>query len=319
MKKFVNKKDVAKIKKLDLLTYLKNYEPEELVKISRTVYGTQTHSSLQISNGMWHWFARGIGGKSALDYLIKVKEMEFLEAAHYLLDQMSNNPPFKMKVSTKDQYKDFKLPKPSPATHHIRDYLCDERKIDEEIVNYCIQHYNIYQSVHDHDVVFVGYDEQNKPRYASKRSTNSNLKREVYGSNKKFGFMLKPHTQSNTVNVFEGAIDALSYCTVLKMEGVDWHSQYMLSVGGAAKKGSSIEESSIPIALTYFLDEHEIEHINLHLDNDSVGKAATEVIQFHLSDKYQIKDYSLKYKKDINQTLVETITIKLRSDIERRR
>ena len=65
---------------MDLLTYLKNYEPYELVHFSGNTYTTRTHDSLKISNGKWMWWSRGIGGRSALDYLIKVKDYSFLEA-----------------------------------------------------------------------------------------------------------------------------------------------------------------------------------------------------------------------------------------------
>ena len=54
---------------MDLLTYLKNYEPYELVHFSGNTYTTRTHDSLKISNGKWMWWSRGIGGRSALDYL----------------------------------------------------------------------------------------------------------------------------------------------------------------------------------------------------------------------------------------------------------
>ena len=65
---------------MDLLTYLKNYEPSELVHFGGSTYCTRTHDSLKISNGKWCWFSRGIGGKTALDYLIKVREIPFTEA-----------------------------------------------------------------------------------------------------------------------------------------------------------------------------------------------------------------------------------------------
>ena len=64
---------VAKAREMDLLTYLKNYEPHELVHFGGNTYCTREHDSLKISNGKWCWFSRGIGGYSALDYLIKVK------------------------------------------------------------------------------------------------------------------------------------------------------------------------------------------------------------------------------------------------------
>ena len=66
---------VAQAREMDLLTYLRTYEPQELVHFGGGTYCTREHDSLKISNGKWCWFSRGIGGYSALDYLIKVKEM----------------------------------------------------------------------------------------------------------------------------------------------------------------------------------------------------------------------------------------------------
>ena len=40
---------------------------------------------LRISNGKWCWFSQGIGGRSALDYLIKVKGIPFTQAAEIIL------------------------------------------------------------------------------------------------------------------------------------------------------------------------------------------------------------------------------------------
>ena len=42
---------VREVKRMDLLTYLKNYEPYELVHFSGNTYTTRTHDSLKISNG----------------------------------------------------------------------------------------------------------------------------------------------------------------------------------------------------------------------------------------------------------------------------
>ena len=69
---------VQRVKQIDLLTYLKNYEPYELVHFSGNTYTTRSHDSLKISNGKWMWWSRGIGGRSALDYLIKVRGYDFI-------------------------------------------------------------------------------------------------------------------------------------------------------------------------------------------------------------------------------------------------
>lgn len=67
---FIAPELIIQAKQMDLLTYLKNYEPYELVKFSGNTYCTRTHDSLKISNGKWIWWSRGIGGRNALDYLI---------------------------------------------------------------------------------------------------------------------------------------------------------------------------------------------------------------------------------------------------------
>ena len=62
---YIAAEDVAKAKEMDLLTYLRNYEPQELVHVSGNTYCTREHDSLRISNGKWCWFSQGIGGRSA--------------------------------------------------------------------------------------------------------------------------------------------------------------------------------------------------------------------------------------------------------------
>ena len=84
---YFTKEQIAEAKRLDLLTYLQNYNPEELVHESRNSYTTRTHDSLKISNGMWYWFSRGVGGNSALEYLIQVEEYSFTDAVAHILGQ----------------------------------------------------------------------------------------------------------------------------------------------------------------------------------------------------------------------------------------
>ena len=78
---------VQRVKQIDLLTYLKSYEPYELVHFSGHTYTTRSHDSLKISNGKWMWWSRGIGGRSALDYLIKVRGYDFVQAVQTIAEQ----------------------------------------------------------------------------------------------------------------------------------------------------------------------------------------------------------------------------------------
>ena len=63
-------KQMEIVKRMDLLTYMEEAEPNNLVRLSSNEYCTQEHDSLKISNGKWMWWSRGIGGRTALDYLI---------------------------------------------------------------------------------------------------------------------------------------------------------------------------------------------------------------------------------------------------------
>ena len=181
---------IMEAKRMDLLTYLKNYEPHELVRFAGNTYTTRTHDSLKISNGKWMWWSQGIGGKSALDYLVKVKGLSFLEAVETI---MGGNValPIPCSPQAENVPKVLLLPDRSKSNDVITEYLFG-RGIDYEIINYCIQKGLIFESLPYHNVVFVGNDEKGKPRYAAYRATNkSNFKGDASGSDKHYSFRLE--------------------------------------------------------------------------------------------------------------------------------
>ena len=95
---------------MDLLTYLRLYEPENRVKVHWNVYCTREHDSLKISNGKWMWWSRNIGGASALDYLIKVKGISFTEAMGILSSEKGIVPSFFNARNTPAKVKKLLLP-----------------------------------------------------------------------------------------------------------------------------------------------------------------------------------------------------------------
>ena len=111
----VSKEQIERAKEIDLLSYLQQYEPQELKRTGPHEYCTITHDSLKISNGKWHWFSRGIGGKTTLDYLIKVRDMDFVEAVSLLCDGWAA-PAVSFQQANKPEPppKPFELPKPNP-------------------------------------------------------------------------------------------------------------------------------------------------------------------------------------------------------------
>jgi len=81
----VSKEQVELARSVDLLTYLQANEPWELRRSGPNEYRTVSNGSLVISRGLWFWNRGGFGGKSALDYLMKVRGMGFIEAVETVL------------------------------------------------------------------------------------------------------------------------------------------------------------------------------------------------------------------------------------------
>ena len=185
----------------------------------------------------------------------------------------------------------------------ITEYLFG-RGIDYEIITHCIQKGLIFESLPYHNVVFVGKDEKGTPRYAAYRATNnSRLMGDASGSDKHYSFRLEGSNNSE-VHLFECAIDALSYATLIKMNGDDWRKGNLVSLAGVYAPREKIEESKVPAAVEGFLKSHpEIKRIVLHFDNDEVGRKATQAIQIILSDHYEVIDSPPKFGKDFNDFL----------------
>lgn len=311
---------VAKAKEMDLLTYLKNYEPDELVPFARGTYMTRTHDSLKISNGMWYWFSRGIGGKSALEYLIKVRDYTFLEAVETILKQRKISEPIIYHQREKVKNLRLILPKKNENNNKVITYLT-ERGIDKDIILECIDNNLIYEDTPNHNVVFVGYDKNNTPRYAGVRATNSSrYMKDAYGSHKAFSFKLDSLNTSNEVHLFESAIDLLSYATIQKDKNKEWYNDNLLSLAGVYQPAKKIDESKIPLALNYYLNQNQnIKKIYLHFDNDSAGRIATMALKTILPKQYEVIDEPPLIGKDFNDFLCATKGINYKKRYEKER
>ena len=300
---------ITEAKQMDLLTYLREYEPGELVKFSSNIYTTRTHDSLKISNGKWMWWSRGIGGKSALDYLIKVRGMDFVQAVQTIMGNGSVSFPTCKNIKSYEE-QPLLLPQKSPTTEVVFDYLFG-RGIDYEIINHCLEQELIIESLPYHNAVFIGYDENKEPKYAAYRATNqSRIMGDCTGSKKQYSFRL---TAENTgeVHLFECAIDLLSYATLMKLEGKDWRQFNLVSLAGVYSPKQKIEDSKVPVTLGRLLEKDKtIRRIVLHLDNDIAGRKATKALQTILSDKYEVVDDPPQYGKDVNDFLCKRLGIK---------
>lgn len=308
---YVPPKLVEDAKKVDLLTYLQNYEPNELIRETKTQYCTRTHDSLKISNGFWNWESKGIGGRNAVDFMEKVRGVPFPKSARIVLDKMKIKVPIFVQKQEKTEIKRLILPEKNINENRAKTYL-KKRGIDEEIIQKCIEKHLIYEEKNYHNVVFVGYDELGNARYAGCRATNeSKFKNDATGSNKKYSFRIESNKKTDTIYIFEGAIDLLSYATLFKLYGLEWEDKTMISLAGVYQPASSISESKVPIAIQNYLEKHpEITKIYLCLDNDEAGRNATKALQIVLPNKYEIIDRPTKKGKDYNEYLCNLLGIK---------
>ena len=153
----VTREQIDRAKEWDLLSYLQTYEPGELTKKRPTdkEYRTKTHDSLVISNGRWNWTTRGFGGKTALDYLIKVRGMEFVEAVRTLNDGRAAPSLSQPVTRPPEQPRAFALPEGNRCATAAVSYL-QRRGIDSEIISRCIRAGIFFESRKYHNCVFVG-------------------------------------------------------------------------------------------------------------------------------------------------------------------
>lgn len=317
MKDYIPPDLLKKAKEMDLLTYLMNFNPSELVKITEDTYSTKTHDSLIISNNLWHRFSTNEGGKTALDYLIKVEGYSLQEAARIIL----NNQNIEIKQVPKRENKTTKtivIPIRNNDNKIAIEYL-KNRGIDEDIIKYCIDKKLLYQEQKTNNVVFIGYDNNHNIKYAGCRSTGEKrIMRDAKGSSKEFSFRLLSETNKESVHLFESSIDLLSYATLLKLKGYDWHNQNLIALAGVYQPANKIEQSKVPITVLNFLQNNpSINQIVIHFDNDRAGRDATKAFIIALDKKYDIYDIPAPYGKDINDYLCYALGLKNRQDVEK--
>jgi len=277
----LSEEQIAEARSVSLLDYMQRNEPGALKKGVAGRFTHKDHDSFVIDNGkgQWFWNSKGAGGYSAVDYLMKIEGMDFRSAVFTLTgdeDIQSSRPsPSPAKPSNnvratlekQETNKPFQLPKAGMSNTRIINYL-QRRGIDKNTIYKCINHGLLYESDKG-NCVFVGRDkaDSNKPKYAAERGTYGDMKKDVAGSDKQYGFNIPPDNPSTYLAVFESPIDALSHKDLISIAGTDWDG-HRLSLGGVASK-----------ALDKFLEQNpEITHIWLCLDKDKAGHEATKRI-----------------------------------------
>ena len=306
---YYDKETIRAVSDIGLLEYLEHTEPNELVRQGSERYTMRSHDSLSISDGKWYWFSRGVGGRNALTYLIKVKGLSFQEAVAELLRFDNLVPARSSNNCVRHERRQLKLPLKAPDNDNARAYLM-KRGIRADVADEQFESGAIYESQYTFknsgrvqaQIVFLGFDESETARYANIRSIDGKFKGDAEGSDKRFPFAIKSEYPSATLRVFESAIDVLSFASAIRHECSDYSTMHMISLGGVQPPG---EEAHLPPALKYVLDIcPDIRRIALNLDNDIAGREAAKAIGSVLEAKgFEVIDAPPPKGKDYNDYL----------------
>lgn len=259
------------------------------------------HDSVMINKNEWYRFSQNKGGY-AIDFMKEFYGLSFVEAVKELLGEEGAGDTNR-RTAKEDAGRQkvcpiplpgLELPERNESCEVARKYLIEQRKLSEQLVDQMIAKGDIYESKNYHNVVFVGRDKEQNPRYAAMRGIDENRYRgEARGSEKAYGF---GHIGTDEkLFVFESPIDLLSYITAVPEE---WEKHSYISLGGLSEKAMKRMYTEYP----------HIHSIYLCLDNDEPGNERCRKFVSLIPEELSV--YRLEpVKKDWNECLVAEVPV----------
>lgn len=260
------------------------------------------HDSVMINKNEWYRFSQNKGGY-AIDFMKEFYGLSFVEAVKELLGEEGAGDTNR-RTAKEDAGRQkvcpiplpgLELPERNESCEVARKYLIEQRKLSEQLVDQMIAKGDIYESKNYHNVVFVGRDKEQNPRYAAMRGIDENRYRgEARGSEKAYGF---GHIGTDEkLFVFESPIDLLSYITAVPEE---WEKHSYISLGGLSEKAMKRMYTEYP----------HIHSIYLCLDNDEPGNERCRKFVSMIPEEFRV--FRLEpAKKDWNECLVAGLPVK---------
>ena len=243
----------------------------------------KAHDSLKVRGNKWHRFSNDTGGYP-IDFVMEFYGKSFPEAVEMLIGEKGEGQLEAVPAPSPE----FHLPLRNVTNVNAKNYLVTERGLDEGLVDIFLNAGDVYEDAKYHNVVFVGRDPKNLPRYAHCRGTKEKFRLDVAGSDKSYGF--SHQGKNEKLFVFEAPIDLLSFINLFPK---NWQEHSHLSLGGVAYK-----------ALEQFIRDHEgISTIYLCLDNDVAGEAACHQLNREIPEDKKV--YRMRPPlKDWNELLI---------------
>ena len=170
---------IERAKNTDMIALLESKEGFSF----KSTYGEREfkcieHNSLVVNGNRhrWYWNSRQVGGNNAIDYLVKIRGMNFRDAVLHLVgdrEQTAYTPIRKAETENVSVSKPVRFVLPEQA--HFPDgrrnysniiaYLNKGRGIDMNIINTLIASGQIYQGVQYNGLHIVGYNDEGMAFY----------------------------------------------------------------------------------------------------------------------------------------------------------
>lgn len=215
----VTEQEIAQAKQMNLYQYMQLCEPDNFKPEGPGQFRHKGHSSLTFAeDGSWTYFKTKATGRTALNYLIAVEGVSFVEAVREINRIQGGVRPSFQPVKApsppaeKKPAKEFRLPKPDKNNYAATAYL-RKRCIHPNVLTVCKQKKILYQtSFKDHpNCVFVGRDGNGEPKGGSLRGCSQiQFRRDIPGSKKIYPFYIEAAANADTVEVYEAPIDAMN-------------------------------------------------------------------------------------------------------------
>lgn len=264
----------------DLVELLKSQG--ETLKRSGSEYewldGTQ---KVTVRGNLWFHQYERVGG-DAVGFVRKFYNKEYAEAVQFLLDGKCGTI---VRAKPKEiERKAFEMPKAYWNMNRVKDYLCNVRGIDEDVIQAFVNKKMIFESADYHNVVFVGFDKNGVPRHANKRGIlkGSTFKGNAEGSLDEYAFHWIG--TNNKLFLVEAPIDALSLICLNKDT---WQEDW--------KNNSYAASCSISDRVLFqcLKDYPQIDEVYIAYDSDIYGQRAAKRTKAKLDAKGGYKTHIL--------------------------
>lgn len=286
--------EIEKAKEIPLIDFIDANGID--VKSEGKGYRLVEHDSLVITGNKFYWNSRDDGGYGSISFAMKYYDLKFPDA----VKRVNEHEYSELTNVQEDENKPFKYPYYFEVddTKEIKDYLSNERKLDNRVVEWCIDKDLLVQDKKQNAVFkwkdnkghIIGGDRQGTKPLDNKRGTFKNI---MPSSKDDGGFTINVGKKPDKIAVFESPIDMLSYWSIKKEKVQDTK---LVSMSG-------LKTRTLAKAMNDMKQEgHEIKKVISCVDNDKAGKEFHDKLA-RLFKKDVLVDGRPQHSKDWNDEL----------------